>query len=67
VPISLLQVHMTEQWLATKKLGEVSAEEMQQLKSRGFSDAQIGRLTGGGRGLALELASWWESWSCRAG
>jgi hypothetical protein len=33
-------------WLKEQNLSALTAEEMQELKSRGFSDSQIGRLTG---------------------
>jgi hypothetical protein len=37
-------------WLKTKRLSELSVEDLRNLKSRGFSDAEIGRLVGGWRG-----------------
>jgi carbamoyl-phosphate synthase large subunit len=40
------ELHDTEQWLKTKKLEEVSAHDMRQLKQRGFSDSQIARAVG---------------------
>jgi carbamoyl-phosphate synthase large subunit len=33
-------------WLREQKLSKLTAEELRELKSRGFSDAQIGRLVG---------------------
>lgn len=33
-------------WLKTKKLGELDAQDFQELKSRGFSDSQIARSVG---------------------
>lgn len=42
----LKELHDSEMWLRSQKLGDISAEDMQQLKARGFSDSQIGRLTG---------------------
>lgn len=33
-------------WLLEQKLSKLTAEELRQLKGRGFSDAQIGRLVG---------------------
>lgn len=40
------ELHDTEQWLKTKKLDELSAHDMRQLKQRGFSDSQIARAVG---------------------
>lgn len=36
-----------EEWLTTCKLSELSADDLKQLKSKGFSDSQIARLIGG--------------------
>lgn len=50
------ELHEVEQWLKTKKLEELSAHDMRQVKQRGFSDSQIARamgsdmMTGGCRG-----------------
>lgn len=33
-------------WLREQTLHGITAEEMRELKGRGFSDAQLGRLTG---------------------
>jgi carbamoyl-phosphate synthase large subunit len=33
-------------WLKEQKLSKLTAEELRELKGRGFSDAQIGRLVG---------------------
>jgi len=32
---------LTELWLKEQQLSSITAEEMQQLKSRGYSDAQV--------------------------
>lgn len=40
------ELHQTELWLKTKKLSDLSAEDMRQVKQRGFSDAQIARCLG---------------------
>lgn len=40
------ELHQTEQWLKTKQLSELSAEDMRQVKQRGFSDSQIARCLG---------------------
>lgn len=37
---------LAECWLREQNLSHLTAEEMSELKGRGFSDAQIGRLTG---------------------
>lgn len=37
------ELHETECWLKSKKLKDLSREDLLQLKKRGFSDAQIGR------------------------
>eukprot|EP00775_Hariotina_reticulata_P009331 gene9331-9495_t len=42
----LQELHDTELWLKEQQLSSITAEEMQELKSRGYSDAQIGRVTG---------------------
>jgi carbamoyl-phosphate synthase large subunit len=36
----------SENWLREQNLSALTAEEMQELKGRGFSDSQIGRCTG---------------------
>lgn len=51
------ELHQTEQWLKTKKLSELSAEDMRQVKSRGFSDTQIARCLGTDM-MAGELGGW---------
>lgn len=40
------ELHDTEMWLRTKKLGDLSSNDMRQLKQRGFSDSQIARAVG---------------------
>ena len=42
----LRELHNTENWMKTKRLGEFSAEELIQIKKRGFSDPQIATATG---------------------
>ena len=39
----------TSMWLKTKKLGELTLDEMEGLKKKGFSDVQIARYVGGCR------------------
>lgn len=36
---------VVQAWLREQTLHSITADEMRELKSRGFSDAQIGRLT----------------------
>lgn len=40
------ELHQIEGWLKTKRLSELDVEDMTNIKKRGFSDAEIGRLTG---------------------
>eukprot|EP00884_Botryococcus_braunii_P009542 jgi/Botrbrau1/1858/Bobra.146_1s0047.1 len=42
----LEELHRTEEWLKTQNLGDIGAEDMFQVKRRGFSDPQIARCTG---------------------
>ena len=42
----LEELHSIEGWLKTKRLSELSVEDLGNLKRRGFSDAEIGRLVG---------------------
>eukprot|EP00879_Flechtneria_rotunda_P008192 GHRR01008582.1.p1 GENE.GHRR01008582.1~~GHRR01008582.1.p1 ORF type:complete len:946 (+),score=318.01 GHRR01008582.1:215-3052(+) len=42
----LEELHNTEVWLHEQKLESLSADDMREIKSRGFSDAQIARATG---------------------
>lgn len=44
------ELHDIGVWLRTKTFAELDAQDMQQLKRRGFSDAQLARLLGAGRG-----------------
>lgn len=39
-------LHKTEEWLKSQSLVDISAEDMFQIKRRGFSDPQIARCTG---------------------
>lgn len=39
-------LHETEEWLRTRKLADLSAEDFLQTKKRGFSDPQIARAVG---------------------
>lgn len=40
------ELHATEQWLRTRSLADLGAEDFLQVKKRGFSDAQIARALG---------------------
>ena len=40
------ELHNTEEFMKTKKLGEFTTEELIQIKKRGFSDPQIATATG---------------------
>lgn len=42
----LWELHQTETWLKTQSLGDIDAENMRQIKQRGFSDVQIAKCTG---------------------
>ncbi|KAF6262033.1 hypothetical protein COO60DRAFT_1621809 [Scenedesmus sp. NREL 46B-D3] len=42
----LEELHQTETWLREQKLSKLTPDELRELKGRGFSDAQIGRLVG---------------------
>jgi carbamoyl-phosphate synthase large subunit len=42
----LQELHDAENWVRSRKLGDISKEDMQQIKTRGFSDAQIAACTG---------------------
>ncbi|KAK9826032.1 hypothetical protein WJX74_006982 [Apatococcus lobatus] len=42
----LRELHTTEGWMKTKRLGEFTTEELIQIKKRGFSDPQIAAATG---------------------
>jgi hypothetical protein len=42
----LRDLYNTSMWLKTKKLGELTKDEMEGLKKKGFSDVQIGRYIG---------------------
>jgi len=44
--VQLEELHNMELWLATQKLDGLSKDEMEELKMRGFSDAQIARAVG---------------------
>ena len=70
------ELHEVECWLKTKALGDLSAEDMRQLKQRGFSDSQIARAVGSDMmagedgGVAAELpavAALLKSVSCTGG
>lgn len=41
------ELHEIGVWLRTKQLTDLDAEDMQQLKRRGFADSQIARCLGG--------------------
>jgi len=57
----LAELHEIECWAKTKRLSELDAEDLGNLKRRGFSDAEIGRLTGGAR------FEFWVIWGVRSG
>ena len=40
------ELHQTEEWLKTQSFDSISAEDMYQVKRRGFSDPQIARCLG---------------------
>ena len=42
----LAELYATEEWLKTQSLADLSAEDMLQIKKRGFSDSQIARAVG---------------------
>lgn len=42
----LHELHETEGWIRGKKLTELSAQDMTEIKQRGYSDSQISRFTG---------------------
>lgn len=42
----LWELHQTETWLKTQSLTDIDAENMRQIKQRGFSDVQIAKCTG---------------------
>jgi len=42
----LQELHDAENWVRARKLTDISREDMQQIKTRGFSDAQIAACTG---------------------
>ncbi len=44
--LQLGELHEVEEWLKGKKLEDLSATDMLQVKRRGFSDAQIARAVG---------------------
>lgn len=54
----LAELHEVEQWLVGQKLESISADDMTELKKKGFSDQQMARLLGGARGYGL-LILWW--------
>ena len=54
------ELHDTEQWLKTKKLEELSAHDMRQLKQRGFSDSQIARAVGSDMMTGEHRAAGWR-------
>lgn len=43
---NLRQLHETEQWMRSKALGDFTAEDMIEIKKRGYSDLQIARFCG---------------------
>lgn len=45
-------------WARTKKLTELGKEDMNSLKSKGFSDSQIARYTGGWVQFASKVDQW---------
>ena len=49
----LAELHQAEQWLKSKKLADISKEDLIQAKRRGFSDIQIATTTGASPGLIL--------------
>lgn len=46
----LEELHRVDLWLRTRKLADLTAEELRQVKQRGFSDSQIARAVGADAG-----------------
>lgn len=48
------ELHEIGVWLRTKTFADLDAQDMQQLKRRGFSDEQLARLLGACLGIGMQ-------------